>query len=217
MLDPMLKRIEGIPPGGGRMSGKESTIEAARSLAEAFDALGISAMVVDNGDHVIALTAEAQKLVEAGSLLRLNSQMSLEGPQQIDTDKLRAAVQSSRVGGLSLPQDLRSVHISSSNEYCKVTVTPLLLDRDDKSIDSPTLLVIEKPLSKEPVLHPTLKDKGLTQAEVDVAMELMRGKRMAEIARGRHVSIETVRSQVKTIYSKLNVSNHIDLLMMLRR
>ncbi|MFT3940206.1 LuxR C-terminal-related transcriptional regulator [Rhodopseudomonas sp.] len=43
----------------------------------------------------------------------------------------------------------------------------------------------------------------LTPAEREVALELLRGRRPVEIARRRQVSIETIRSQVKHIYAKV--------------
>nr|WP_051362073.1 helix-turn-helix transcriptional regulator [Solimonas soli] len=198
------------------MSGNESAISAAKLLAEAFDALSVAAAIVDNADKVIAISAECQRLVEAQTFLRMQDN-SLECVQDSDTEKLRAAIKSSRVVGLALPSELRTLTFSSHAETAKVTVAPLLLDHADMSIDSPTLIVIERIPRQESAQHIALREKKLTHAEIEVAAMLLQGRRMAEIAERRHVSIETVRSQVKTIYSKLGVANQVELLATMRR
>ncbi|MGE0314721.1 MAG: LuxR C-terminal-related transcriptional regulator [Lautropia sp.] len=52
---------------------------------------------------------------------------------------------------------------------------------------------------------------GLTRAEAKVAQGLARGDKAREIADTRHVSNQTVRSQMRTIYRKLGVRRQADL------
>lgn len=47
----------------------------------------------------------------------------------------------------------------------------------------------------------------LTRSEAEVLRLLARGLKNAEIATHRHVSIDTVRSQLKSLYRKLEVTN----------
>jgi DNA-binding CsgD family transcriptional regulator len=57
----------------------------------------------------------------------------------------------------------------------------------------------------------------LTAAERDVATELLSGRRPAEIAQLRGVSIGTIRSQIKRIYAKLGVSGLVEFIARARR
>lgn len=52
----------------------------------------------------------------------------------------------------------------------------------------------------------------LTEAETEIAMALLKGARAAEIAADRGTTYGTVRSQLKSIYSKLDVSSQIELI-----
>jgi len=52
---------------------------------------------------------------------------------------------------------------------------------------------------------------GLTPAEGDVVLALARGLSLADIARDRHVSLETVRTHVKRSLAKADVRRQSDL------
>lgn len=56
----------------------------------------------------------------------------------------------------------------------------------------------------------------LTSAEADVALQLAGGHPPETIAANRNVSVGTVRAQIRTIYSKLNVGRQIELVARLR-
>jgi DNA-binding CsgD family transcriptional regulator len=52
---------------------------------------------------------------------------------------------------------------------------------------------------------------GLTKAEADVALRFSGGATVEDVARVRQVSLETVRTQVKTILRKTNAASLRDL------
>ena len=54
----------------------------------------------------------------------------------------------------------------------------------------------------------------LTQAEFEVASQLVKGLTCEEIARRRKVSSETVKSQITSVLSKTGVRNRIELLLL---
>lgn len=61
-----------------------------------------------------------------------------------------------------------------------------------------------------------LKDLfSLTTAEIEVAVSLRAGLSLTEIAAARRVSIETVRSQIKSILQKTNTRRQGDLILLL--
>jgi DNA-binding CsgD family transcriptional regulator len=79
------------------------------------------------------------------------------------------------------------------------------------------MIIVEKPDS-EPRLELAPEVAALlTPAESQVALDLLRGQRPAEIAMRRRVSIETVRSQLKRIYAKNDASSAIEFLAKARR
>lgn len=67
------------------------------------------------------------------------------------------------------------------------------------------------------ILGPTLwiQEYGLTIAESQVASELTRGETVSGIAKKRRVSVTTVRTQVRAIFHKTNVSRQADLIRLL--
>jgi DNA-binding CsgD family transcriptional regulator len=61
------------------------------------------------------------------------------------------------------------------------------------------------------VLHHPRATSPLTAAEADVAAQLCEGRTLAQIAHLRRVSPNTVKSQVRQIFRKLNVDSRVAL------
>ena len=61
------------------------------------------------------------------------------------------------------------------------------------------------------LLHAPGGDAVLTPAEQDVAAQLCEGRTLAQVARLRGVSLNTVKSQVRQIFRKLNVDSRVGL------
>ena len=61
------------------------------------------------------------------------------------------------------------------------------------------------------ILHHTRVPRDLTTAEQAVAEQLCEGRTLAQIARLRGVSVNTVKSQVRQIFRKLNVDSRVAL------
>lgn len=79
------------------------------------------------------------------------------------------------------------------------------------------MLLIAHPLRSAPVLDSFLISHALelTPAEAQVATALARGQKPEDVARQRNVSPQTVRTQLRTVYQKLDVSRQSDLVRML--
>ena len=56
---------------------------------------------------------------------------------------------------------------------------------------------------------------NLTAAEAEVALSLVNGLKLADIAENKSVGIETVRSQVKNIFHKLGVNKQQEVVRMI--
>ena len=61
------------------------------------------------------------------------------------------------------------------------------------------------------LLHDDSRALELTSCERDVAMQLCEGRTLAQVARLRGVSINTVKSQVRQIFRKLDVDTRVAL------
>ncbi|MBI3513246.1 MAG: helix-turn-helix transcriptional regulator, partial [Proteobacteria bacterium] len=81
---------------------------------------------------------------------------------------------------------------------------------------SAALVLVHDPARQ--LAHPSKRLRarfGLTQAETALAHALLDGKRLAEIATERGVSIETVRTQLRALFRKTGVSRQADLMRLL--
>ena len=95
-----------------------------------------------------------------------------------------------------------------------LTVAPL---RDDLTIDGrPLAMVIVTDPDAQSVSASDLADCfGLSPAESRIALALMTGKRLADIAVAFGVQITTLRTQLSSILRKAGVKRQIDLLRVL--
>jgi DNA-binding CsgD family transcriptional regulator len=66
----------------------------------------------------------------------------------------------------------------------------------------------------EPVLSQAF---GLSRSEVRVALELLRGRELREIAQAHGTTLGTVRSQLKSIYAKTETHRQAELVSLLGR
>uniref|UniRef100_Q07SL1 Transcriptional regulator, LuxR family n=1 Tax=Rhodopseudomonas palustris (strain BisA53) TaxID=316055 RepID=Q07SL1_RHOP5 len=82
-------------------------------------------------------------------------------------------------------------------------------DEHDLGIGAAAIVIIEVAADLAPNRQ---LSSLLTEAETEIAVALLKGARAAEIAADRGTTYETVRSQLKSIYSKLNVSSQIELI-----
>lgn len=64
-------------------------------------------------------------------------------------------------------------------------------------------------------LNICVQEYGLTLAELQVASALIQGETVASIAKKRRVSVTTVRTQVRAIFHKTNVTRQADLIRLL--
>ena len=76
--------------------------------------------------------------------------------------------------------------------------------QNDLAFGAAALLVFE---THEP---PALADFGFTAAEIEIASAVLSGRRVRDIARCRGATYETVRSQIKSIYSKAGVRSRAE-------
>ncbi len=82
--------------------------------------------------------------------------------------------------------------------------------------NSQVAVYITDPEESAPIAHDALiRIYGLTEREAKVAVAIANGREVNQIAEMHHVSVQTVRSQIKSIFSKTGVNRQADLIRLL--
>lgn len=176
--------------------------EGTRLLTGALGGLSIAALVLDGFGRVVAMTEPARQIVRAGRFLhvrsgrieavRLNEENSVER-------MARACVGSVRQKGRTAELRVQGMPDGA------ITLRAWPLPREnDLAFGAAALLVLE------PDESPTLAGCGFTTAEVEIAGAMLSGRRVRDIAQRRSATYETVRSQIKSIYSKAGVRSRAE-------
>jgi DNA-binding CsgD family transcriptional regulator len=170
--------------------------EVACGTTSALHLAHLTGFILDAQGCVRLATASAEVLLQ--KYVTINRQHRLEiGPPR--RDAIQNAVDLCRLTGAP---SIIEARISDKNAL-RFMVSPLPVSRTD-FLFGPAILVICKIVRLRP---------NYTHAESAVADELRSGKSLSEIAVIRHTSLETIKSQSKSIYAKASVSGQIELIM----
>lgn len=93
-----------------------------------------------------------------------------------------------------------------------VSAVGLLFERYGGAV---ALLIVDPDREARPDARALEAGLGLTRAEAEIGIFLVAGRRPPEIARLRGVSVQTVRSQLKTIYAKVGATSRADVVRIL--
>ncbi len=186
-----------------RIVGLESK---ANSAAEAFDRIPVGFLVIDAASKVLMLNRRAQAILNLNDGLTLGRN-GLVTSRSEETNRLRGLIQSAIAGASG--KDIGSGGIMtvprpSLQRPFQILVIPL---RSRTSVFWPetasAAIFVSDPESQ---LQPSDKVLsrlfGLTQAEARIARVLMEGKSLEQAAEGLHLSRNTVRSQLRSIFDK---------------
>ncbi|WP_162600922.1 hypothetical protein [Paraburkholderia sp. C35] len=194
----------------------------------ALDALAIGVVVVDGAMRVLHANTAASRLMDGA---RCGLTMAQAGPRPGIGDislharhpddhstlgKLIASVATGGAGGALRLRNTRDEPAQHASLAVLVSpaVSHFLSDVRDacRVVQGAATLVIRQlnhTLRPPPALMSELY--GLTRAEADVALRFSGGATVEDVARVRQVSLETVRTQVKTILRKTNAASLRDL------
>jgi pimeloyl-ACP methyl ester carboxylesterase/DNA-binding NarL/FixJ family response regulator len=209
-LDSLLFLTEDGDPGHSLSDAALSHIDMARNIQERIgrigakdNRLGTIAEAVPNPTYIVSrsetvLVANAMALAKYGPMpATLKDLLAVGDVQRQVRDYLRkdAATEPLAVAGQADP--------------ARKTQTSVLVNRIDAGMtggaESLFLLSIVDFGFDDKVTELFRTAYGLTQAESQVAVLLASGLRLSDIADERHVSVETVRTQIKIIKSKTSV------------
>lgn len=190
----------------------------AQVLTGAFESLILPVFICDGSGHVRALTKGAEELVSAGDGLSL-SQQRLGTARAEETASLAAAIRRAAIGLLQPGEPPMTTLLVHRDAGSFLVLDVISLPRRPYSFDfEPRVLVVARSSQPDPRRSRLLLQAayGLTPAEAEVALQMASGHPPEAIAAARNVSVGTVRSQIRTIYSKLNVRRQIELVARLR-
>lgn len=100
--------------------------------------------------------------------------------------------------------------VATDGSHFRISLAPLMFQGRLFGIDQPAVVVtITRLATAEVEMRERLK--GLTGAEMTLAVAVARGSTLAGYARGRGVSLHTVRAQLKTIFQKTGTHRQAEL------
>ncbi|MGL6223508.1 MAG: helix-turn-helix transcriptional regulator [Steroidobacteraceae bacterium] len=95
---------------------------------------------------------------------------------------------------------------------CRVLVSPIMIE-DGQAHSVAYVVIIYAPAEQRAITHEVLLEiYGLTRAQADVARQLYAGLSVEETAAQLQLSLNTVRTHLKQIFSKCNVQSQAELL-----
>lgn len=192
----------------------------ARLGYAAFEALHSSAIVVDADLNVLFANGVAERnlskrglpiAIVAGSHAGSPARLSI--PNRDRAERIRMLVEDAAQGGSGGAMRLElEAGQREHAEYIGVFVSPQppqFCNHDSTVVGlTPVLLMINE-LSRPSAPNPSLLQDlfGLSIAEGAVALALLGGQTAEAVARERDVSLETIRSQIRTVLRKTDATN----------
>ena len=182
------------------------------------DALPQPVMLVDETLFLHHFNQSAAEALEASDAVFERGGM-LRFKQRRDADRAVLALRELGITGAVAPE-AREPHVvfrlGERDGKAELLVVAIGVHPDKTMAmfgDAPRAILLIHRLERELRLDPLIISHafGLTPAEAQVASALVSGQTIAQIAEARIVSLETVRSQVRSICAKVGVSRQADL------
>jgi DNA-binding CsgD family transcriptional regulator len=194
--------------------------QGAVLIGAALGALGIAAFICDGLALVCALTPVAQAALASGRVRLVNGRLS--APHHYDAADMEAAIAAATSLDLLVagPTTRTIVNRNPRHPASAQVVDVIALPRHPllSSFEPRAIVVLRGGEQTRSELEPILtRAFGLTPAEAQVAARLANGEAREMIAAERGASLQTVRSQIKSIFAKLNVTRERELVSMLAR
>jgi DNA-binding CsgD family transcriptional regulator len=179
--------------------------QAINLTVSALEAASLAALVCDPTGKLLACSPSGEVLLSTGEFLSLRRGYVRAAVAECDV----ALSEGLTLAGSEIPSELPTnssiiLRDRQRTKFRRLEISPL--PRDLAFSIGPAVLVVARNASAIP--KPSdLAQFGLSVAEAHVAYATALGRLPSQIAVERSVSRETVRSQLKAIYSKLGVHN----------
>jgi DNA-binding CsgD family transcriptional regulator len=166
-----------------------------------------AAVLVDRNLRIIATNDDGARLLRAGLFLRTEKDVLVSPPMA--RDLLRELNDILRGAGEAEP---RTIGVRTlEHGFCLYNITPISLDWSEGRKRDHAVIAVRQERKREADVRLLRALYGLTETEVKVARELLRGAQVRDISEKWRISHETVRSHVKNILSKTDCRRQSDL------
>lgn len=182
--------------------------EGTRLLAGALETLSIAALILDGLGRVVAMSEAAENILRAGEFLQLKSgtlTAQCDDSEAALASAVHCSIGSVEEGGRAAIARVRGL----KGGVASLRAHPLPRE-NDIAFGAAAVVVVENASDDGIARSGGLEGFGLTKTEFEIATAVLRGRRVRTIARDRKVAYETVRSQIKSIYSKAGVHNRAE-------
>ena len=195
--------------------GVAQTIVDAQAIGiEAMNALSTGIAMLDSRGYVLLANATAERLIKQPAVFKSSAPLPLVLRHAESNDALRKAM-ASAFKSSSAALQLRDVE---ARPVVSAVVLPLLPSQWSCARRPIVLLAMNELVRSQAIPDRWLSQMfGLTRAEASVTNWLVSGRSIDEYAHHRGVSLETARSQLKTVLSKTGMSRQAQLVAALAR
>lgn len=185
--------------------------EQAKLLAGAFDAVQVSAFIIDARGQLLAHSAGANAMLDAGDVRQSGRSIDAAGVPFTLRQTVQALIAD---GGL----DHVRTRIATAPNRPPLMIEGFRLPEREWSLGKlpHAILIANGPKrDRAGVAHYLAAIYRLSPAEADIAVRLVEGKPRPQIASERGVTAETLRGQIKQIYLKCGVDSEAGLMRLL--
>ncbi|OCP16876.1 MULTISPECIES: helix-turn-helix transcriptional regulator [unclassified Ensifer] len=180
------------------------------------DTIGVGLVYVGDNLRIRSMNECAQRMTANGSPFRIgvNGRLFMDEPGTNATLQLLALPP----GSPTQPQ-VRIVRTAEDSAF-RITLVRRSSSIFTELLDGPTVAVLIEPATSvvgEQHLNHLKASYGLTPAEIRIASGIAAGLTLKEMSSANGVSYETIRTQLKSIYSKTRVNSQAGLVKLLLR
>lgn len=188
------------------------TLLRAVALEDAFDRIAVGLVVLDEKGRILFANRAASEFHEARDGFALTA-LGPGASRRAIAPKVAAAIAEAirEPTPGRLPCATLSLERPSGRRPYAMTISAARDLASWKEIAAVLVLITDPERSADGSTTALTRDYGLTAAEIGVTLALAQGLSIAETAERRNVSVETVRSQVKTAMSKCGARRQSDL------
>ncbi len=202
-----------------RQQERETQRAVSAAASGVLDRLPLGVMMIDGRGQVVMTNAKARAIIAAGDGLMIDpSSGSFRAEKPEETKALLDLVKRTIAGEVEA-EDSCALTISrpSMRQSICVMVTPLVArSRTSPEGRAGVAIFLSDPEDRIDIDEDVLRGLyGLTRVEARLALGLVRGRQLDEMAEETKVSVHTVRSQLKQIFRKTDTNRQADVVKLL--
>lgn len=187
--------------------------DSARLAAGTMDAISCAAFILDSGKNIVALSRHAEAmLAESTFLTARRGQLSARVRRYDPALQVAIAKACSRWPTLDHSQAASVVIGNATGRVRIAEVAPLHAQQFSLRFGPVAVVALERERPPPDVGRALNEIFGLTTAEIEITVQMLEGLSTAAIAQTRHTSVQTVRTQLKAVFGKLDVGSRTELM-----